>query len=78
MSAPSTHSCPADGCAELIPHERLACLAHWNQLPVDLRTAVIKTYARRLRSRGTSYYRGPRREHMEAVAAATAWIRGAL
>lgn len=41
------HQCPAPDCKARVPLVRLACPAHWYQLPEELRTEINTAYRRR-------------------------------
>lgn len=41
---PSTHRCAGPGCTEQIPHSKLACLRHWNQVSAPVQREVYAAY----------------------------------
>lgn len=36
-----THECPAAGCTVRCPYNRLACPAHWRQIPRELQGRIV-------------------------------------
>ena len=44
MGKSDTHECPAEGCHEQIPYERMACQRHWFSLPYALRRDVGRAW----------------------------------
>jgi hypothetical protein len=55
------HVCPADGCEQQVPDEKLLCWTDWRRVPADLQQALYAAYARG-RGAGTG-------EHRQAVVA---------
>jgi hypothetical protein len=65
MTFAATHECPAEGCADHVPHDRLMCLKHWRMVPKPQQDAVWKTWRRV--SRDPHAYRDAREEAVRAV-----------
>lgn len=38
------HACPGPGCLAAVPSGMLACRAHWRQVPLPVRQAVIAAW----------------------------------
>lgn len=38
------HRCAADGCAVMVPHRMLMCLADWRRVPLDIQREVNRRY----------------------------------
>lgn len=44
MADDGTHECPAPGCEERCPFDRLACRQHWYSIPKKLRDALWRAW----------------------------------
>jgi hypothetical protein len=45
----SPHLCPANGCEQLVPHNKLACPVHWARVSRPTQQRVSSTWRRRQR-----------------------------
>lgn len=41
----TTHTCPAEGCDEVVPFDVLACKKHWFELPPQLRKGISRAWS---------------------------------
>lgn len=49
----TTHECPAPGCTEQCPFDRLACRSHWFSISPSTRARLLRAWAR---NRGETEY----------------------
>lgn len=63
------HHCHWPGCARQVPPAMWGCRAHWYALPLNLRTAIWRSFEPGQERAGT-----PSREYLAAARAAQAWI----
>lgn len=60
------HECPAPGCTQQVPQNKLACPRDWYRIPKPLRNAVWHAYYGN--GMGSS-------EHLAAIALAVRWLK---
>jgi hypothetical protein len=63
------HDCPG-GCGKRVGRQAFSCSVCWQRLPKAYHDAILLAFATRDESEGH------RRKHLDAVAAASRWLRG--
>ncbi len=63
------HHCHWPGCQRQVPPAMWGCRAHWYSLPIDLRSAIWRTYSPGQEVSGT-----PGRAYVDAARAVQEWI----
>lgn len=60
----SSHQCPRPGCTRRVPMDMYACRSDWYALPVEIRTAIWRTWSA-----------GDDAGHLAATTRARQWYR---
>src|SRR5258707_14580623 len=81
---PSTHECPAPGCAAKVPFVMLACRPHWSAVPVELQRKLLREYSHSFGERSDFEARaaaclralGVPEDGVASLNGGIAWLRG--